>query len=87
MNNGFDPVEKPEHYNYGKIECKDWIELGCTDEEYRGYLKGNVLKYTFRYKYKGGMQDLEKAKVYMRFLREFEEKVSKKSNPLLLTGG
>ena len=37
-----------------------------TSDEYHGYLKGNVLKYVARYKFKGEpLQDLEKANWYL----------------------
>ena len=43
-----------------------------TDDEYHGYLKGNVLKYVSRYKFKGEpLQDLEKAQWYLnRLIKE-----------------
>jgi len=68
-------VERPEHYNTGKIETWDWIELGLTDEEFRGYLKGNQLKYMHRYKLKGGVEDLRKMEAYCKRLQEFEDGV------------
>jgi hypothetical protein len=40
---------------------KGW--LSC--EEYEGYLRGNVVKYIGRYKLKGGVADLRKAKDYL----------------------
>jgi hypothetical protein len=43
-----------------------------TSDEYHGYLKGNVLKYVSRYKFKGEpLQDLEKAQWYLnRLIKE-----------------
>lgn len=65
----FDPVEKPEHYASGKVECIDWIAECLSEEELRGYLRGNVLKYTWRYQHKGHpVQDLRKAIWYARRL-------------------
>jgi hypothetical protein len=37
-------------------------------QEYKGYLKGNCLKYLWRYEYKNGLEDLKKAKVYLDWL-------------------
>lgn len=37
-----------------------------------GFLAGNVIKYVCRYKQKGGVQDLEKAKHYVELLIEAE---------------
>ena len=38
------------------------------------FIQGNVIKYVCRYKDKGGIQDLNKAKHYIDLLIEFEEK-------------
>ena len=59
-----DLVNHPSHYTQGSIECIDAIESALTPEEYRGYLKGNILKYIWRQRYKGGAESVEKAKWY-----------------------
>ena len=62
-------VNSPSHYKYGKKETIDVIQDCMTDDEYHGYLKGNVLKYVSRYKFKGEpLQDLEKAQWYLNKL-------------------
>ena len=38
-----------------------------------GYLEGNVIKYVSRWKDKGGIQDLEKAKHYLEKLIEVNQ--------------
>ncbi len=65
-----DLVNNPPHYNKGDIECIDAIEAMLTLEEYIGYLRGNSLKYRWRFRYKNGVQDLEKAKWYEQRLME-----------------
>jgi len=61
-----DPVNAPDHYRQGGIEAIDAIEASMSPVEYRGYLKGNVLKYLWRYDYKGkALQDLAKANWYL----------------------
>ena len=55
-----DMVNKPPHYNESDIECIDAIEASMTKEAFDGYLKGNVLKYLWRYEKKGGKEDLYK---------------------------
>ena len=65
-----DLVNNPPHYNKGDIECIDAIEAMLTFEEYVGYLRGNSLKYRWRFRYKNGVQDLEKAKWYEQRLME-----------------
>lgn len=66
----YDVVHKPAHYNKGGIECLEAIKASMTAEGFTGYLKGNVLKYIWRYEDKGVVQDLEKAKVYLTRLIE-----------------
>ena len=66
-----DPVNNPEHYNQGGIECIDAIKASMSAEEFAGYLKGNVQKYVFRYRNKGNpVQDLAKAKWYLDRLQD-----------------
>lgn len=65
-----DPVKSPSHYTAGGIETIAYIKAKLSPAEYEGYLKGNVLKYMSRYNHKGGLQDLEKAKVYLQWLIE-----------------
>jgi len=61
-----DNVNHPEHYTAGGgIECIEAIEAQLTPEEYRGYLKGNVAKYVWREKHKGGNESLRKAQWYL----------------------
>lgn len=65
----FDDVDKPLHYNTGKVEAIEAIEASMSPEEYKGYLKGNTLKYLWRYQYKQKpLQDLQKADWYLRKL-------------------
>jgi len=63
-----DKVNKPSHYTSGDIECIDAIRSALTDEEFRGYCKGNILKYAWREKHKGGDEDLKKIVKYIEFL-------------------
>ena len=69
VKNKEDNVNSPNHYKQGKKETIDVIRDCMTDDEYHGYLKGNVLKYVARYKFKGEpLQDLQKANWYLRRL-------------------
>ena len=64
-----DNVHSPSHYLKGKKETIDVIQDGMTEDEYHGYLKGNVLKYVARYKFKGEpLEDLQKAQWYLNRL-------------------
>lgn len=65
-----DEVNRPAHYNSGKVEAIEAIEASMSPEEFKGYLKGNALKYLWRYAYKGKpIQDLDKAEWYLARLR------------------
>lgn len=61
-----DPVNRPAHYRQGAVECIDAIRAALTPEEFRGYCKGNALKYVWRERLKGGVQDMHKADYYLR---------------------
>ena len=67
-------IIKPDRYK-GK-DGKDLLQLFeeslLSDEEYKGFLKGNVYKYLKRYEHKNGKEDLEKATVYLNKLYDFE---------------
>lgn len=63
-----DMVESPPHYRQGQIECIAAIRAALTDEEYRGYMKGNVIKYVWRERHKGGDESLAKARWYLNTL-------------------
>ncbi len=43
-----DVINKPSHYRQGAVECIDAIESALTPEEFAGYLRGNIIKYTWR---------------------------------------
>lgn len=64
-----DMVGAPKHYNSGNIECIDAIEESMSSHAFKGYLKGNCMKYLWRYDYKGkASEDLEKAGWYLNKL-------------------
>ena len=63
------PVERPDHYNTGAIEAIEAIRASMDSEQYFGYLKGNVMKYLWRYDYKEKpVEDLRKADWYLNRL-------------------
>ena len=68
-----DMVNHPPHYGTGSIECIEYIEDFITEEEWIGYLRGNIAKYLHRWRYKSGLQDLEKAAWYMDRLQLTQE--------------
>lgn len=72
----WDAVKQPKHYKKSEdaIECIDAIKSSMDTDQWRGYLKGNVQKYVWRYENhpNGKVQSLEKAKVYLQWLIEAE---------------
>lgn len=67
-----DAVSHPSHYTSGVIECIDCIKA-ALGEKFIGFLIGNVIKYTYRYKDKNGAEDLKKARWYIdRAIKEIE---------------
>ena len=67
-----DNVNHPNHYKTGKTECIVAMEEMLSTEEFIGYLRGNIYKYTYRYKDKNGIEDLKKAQWYLNKLIEKE---------------
>ena len=66
-----DMVTAPRHYNTGNIECIDAIEESMSSHAFKGYLKGNCMKYLWRYDYKGKqVEDLQKAGWYLNKLTD-----------------
>ena len=71
LNPKSDNVKHPNHYNQdGEIECIDAIRATLGSDGFMDYCKGNCMKYLWRYKYKSGIEDLEKAKVYLEWMIE-----------------
>ena len=60
-----DEVNNPPHYTQGSVECIEAIQAALTEEEFRGFCKGNAMKYIWRERYKGGDQSLQKARWYL----------------------
>ena len=48
-----DAVNHPGHYaKGGGIECVEAIKASMSSDAFKGYLKGNVMKYVWRYETK-----------------------------------
>lgn len=76
----FDSVNSPAHYcQNGGVECIEAIEASMELEAFKGFLKGNCMKYLFRYEKKNGIEDLKKCEWYLLRLIELldveEEKI------------
>tara|TARA_R110000772_G_C13234621_1_gene433099 strand:- start:249 stop:473 length:225 start_codon:yes stop_codon:yes gene_type:complete len=62
-----DLIKSPPHYNQGSIEPIDYIVANRLT-----YCEGNVVKYISRWRHKGGVEDLKKAKQYIDFIIDKE---------------
>lgn len=70
----------PAHYQKGGVQCIEAIEASMSKEAFKGFLKGNCIKYIYRYENKNGAEDLRKAEWYLLrliALREDEETMAK----------
>lgn len=72
-----DTINAPSHYTAGGIECIDYLRAKLSPDEFRGFLRGNALKYLSRLGRKGdehnAVCDAQKAVWYAeRLVRELE---------------
>lgn len=59
-------VNHPPHYTAGNVECIDAITAATVGlEGIEAVCTANAIKYLWRWKMKGGLTDLEKAKWYL----------------------
>lgn len=72
VNVAYDPsVDHPAHYTAGKIECIDALEAATEDlTGIEAVCTANAIKYLWRWKRKGGSEDLKKATWYINMLIE-----------------
>lgn len=61
-------VSKQKHYTAHGIQPVEY-----TVKNNLNFLEGNVIKYVTRHRLKNGLEDLEKAKVYLNWLIEVEK--------------
>ena len=59
-----------EHYRNKSIQPWEYMESVWTEEQFKGYLIGNVIKYISRFQDKGGLLDLEKCSHYLDKLKQ-----------------
>lgn len=60
-----DPTN-PAYYKRGGVECIDAIHAAVEDlTGLEAFCTGNAMKYLWRWKYKGGVEDLKKARWYI----------------------
>ncbi len=66
-----DMVNRPPHYTAGKVECIDAIESATNRlQGLEAVCTANIIKYVWRWKFKNGVEDLQKAEWYLQKLIE-----------------
>lgn len=69
-----DLVNHPPHYTAGKVECIDAIEAAVMGlDAFEGYCTAAAIKYLWRWKRKGGVQDLDKAIWYINRIKQYAQ--------------
>jgi len=71
-----DNVNHPRHYQgHNGVECIDAIEAALSREEFIGFLRGQILKYTWRRPHKGShAEDCKKCRWYQdRLIKTLEK--------------
>lgn len=69
-----DMINRPLHYNKGLVECIDCIAAATENlTGIEAVCTANAIKYLYRWKEKGGTQDLRKARWYINHMIEKEE--------------
>ena len=65
-------MSEPEYYNSNGLSPLQAFKNGLiSQDEYVGFIKGNVIKYVIRCDKKGQFEsDIDKAMVYLKLLRE-----------------
>lgn len=75
LQQAFDTVQRPAHYNQSGIECIDAIAAAVKGKSgIEAVLVGNVIKYLWRYELKGGLESVQKAQWYLdRLVKELSK--------------
>lgn len=69
---------RPEYYFRNGKDLLDHFKEMFSPEMYTGFLTGNVIKYVIRWQGKNGLEDLNKAKVYLDKLIDYAKQGDKK---------
>ena len=58
----------PDYYKAEGVETIDYLHAFLTEDEFNGFCKGNIIKYVSRANRKNGVEDIRKARDYIRYL-------------------
>jgi hypothetical protein len=68
-----------KYYKIFKKEVIDVIRELLSEEEFKGYLKGNIIKYRLRagFKTENPDEDLQKSNEYLKWLKQIDNNIDK----------
>ena len=69
------------HYQGKEVQPWDALQSWLSHEAFCGFLTGNIVKYVSRWRQKGGVEDLRKAKHYIEKLIETTLGAPQSANP------
>lgn len=71
-------LNEPKHYRLDGlgIESIDVIKAVLREAGFKAFCRGNALKYLIRADHKGGVEDLEKARVYLNWEIGMEDRIA-----------
>lgn len=74
-------VDPPVHYGGAdnQYEVIKVLEAWLTPEEFRGFLKGNVIKYNARARLKNGDEDYAKALWYLKYMDDYNRRMRERA--------
>lgn len=64
-------VSRLPHYTKQAIQPIRFMQASMTPDEFKGFLKGNIVKYVMRERSKNKNEDVAKALVYAKWLDEY----------------
>ena len=76
-NEGFKDEVFPVYYRRNGMEVISILKAYLSEEEFRGFLLGNILKYLFRFESKNGKIDILKAHTYLKWLIDEMESIER----------
>lgn len=74
ISEAFEDIDRPDRYLQGEIDLIDAAYLLFPWDQFKGFMKITIMRYTLRYEHKGWLKDLDKITVYTRRLKELEVK-------------
>jgi Protein of unknwon function (DUF3310) len=71
VNKHVEKYNEPEHYHEFELDTIEFLKRGFPPQVLTGFLIGNIIKYTQRFEYKNGEDDLVKVVDYAKRLQDW----------------